>query len=83
MRMTVFVIAAVAAHAAWADDAPPCACVAKGKRWAQGDSICLNGRTLTCGMMRNVSAWLTGDQSCVPEQARSDSQLSTAEKNLL
>jgi hypothetical protein len=49
---------------------PSCACVAQGKRWAQGESICVNNKVLRCGMSGNVSAWIASEDSC-PEQQSS------------
>lgn len=44
---------------------PSCACVAQGKRWAQGDEACISGLLMVCGMNQNISAWQSLAQSCV------------------
>lgn len=36
---------------------PSCACVARGKRWAQGEEVCLAGIRMICGMNQNITTW--------------------------
>jgi hypothetical protein len=36
---------------------PNCACVAQGKRWAQGEEVCIAGISMVCGMNQNISTW--------------------------
>ncbi len=43
---------------------PSCACVAKGKRWAQGEEACISGLRMVCGMNQNISTWESLGQSC-------------------
>lgn len=43
---------------------PSCACVAQGKRWAQGEEVCLAGLRMVCGMEQNVTTWKSLGQSC-------------------
>lgn len=46
------------------DADPSCACVAQGKRWAQGEEACLAGMRMVCGMEQNVTTWKSLGQSC-------------------
>jgi hypothetical protein len=55
---------------------PPCACVAQGKRWAQGERICIKGKVLTCGMSGNLSTWVPSQEACLPRTVRSVSKRS-------
>lgn len=43
---------------------PSCACVAQGKRWAQGEEVCLAGLRMVCGMNQNITTWQSLGQSC-------------------
>lgn len=43
---------------------PSCACVAQGKRWAQGEVACFAGQRMVCGMNQNVTAWKSLGQPC-------------------
>jgi hypothetical protein len=43
---------------------PSCACVARGKRWAQGEEACIAGLRMVCGMNQNISAWQSLGLSC-------------------
>ena len=43
---------------------PSCACVAQGRRWAQGDQVCIAGQTMICGMNQNISTWKNLGLSC-------------------
>jgi hypothetical protein len=43
---------------------PSCACVAQGKRWAQGEVACFAGQQMVCGMSQNVTTWKTLGQPC-------------------
>jgi hypothetical protein len=43
---------------------PSCACVAQGKRWAQGDEVCLSGLRMVCTMNQNITSWQSLGQSC-------------------
>jgi hypothetical protein len=43
---------------------PPCACVAQGRRWSQGDEVCISGLRMVCGMSQNISTWRNLGQSC-------------------
>jgi hypothetical protein len=47
-----------------ADSVPPCACVAFGKRYAQGETICINGEIRRCGMSQNLSSWRQENRPC-------------------
>ncbi len=46
------------------DADPSCACVAQGKRWAQGEEACLSGVRMVCGMEQNVTTWKSLGTSC-------------------
>lgn len=46
------------------DADPSCACVAQGKRFAQGDEVCLAGLQMICGMNQNISTWKSLGTSC-------------------
>jgi hypothetical protein len=50
---------------------PSCACIADGKRFSQGETICLNGLSMTCGTNQNISAWVSKGKQCSPDQLRS------------
>jgi hypothetical protein len=43
---------------------PSCACVAQGRRWAQGEVACISGVSMTCGMNQNVTTWKSLGTSC-------------------
>jgi hypothetical protein len=43
---------------------PPCACVAKGVRFGQGEEACLMGQRMTCGMNSNMSSWVATGEAC-------------------
>jgi hypothetical protein len=43
---------------------PSCACIAQGKRWSQGEEVCLAGLRMICGMNQNISTWKSLGQSC-------------------
>jgi hypothetical protein len=43
---------------------PNCACVAQGKRWAQGEEACISGISMVCGMNQNVTTWKSLGTSC-------------------
>lgn len=43
---------------------PSCACIAQGKRWSQGEEVCLAGLRMVCGMNQNISTWKSLGQSC-------------------
>jgi hypothetical protein len=43
---------------------PSCACIAKGKRFAQGEEACIGGTSMVCGMNQNVTAWKSLGQPC-------------------
>jgi hypothetical protein len=61
---------------------PSCACVAQGKRFAQGEVACISGVRMVCGMNQNISAWLSQGEACQVSSLRaSDGQL-TVQKML-
>jgi hypothetical protein len=41
-----------------------CKCVAKGRRWSQGEKLCINGTFRLCGMSQNIAAWLPVGAPC-------------------
>jgi hypothetical protein len=43
---------------------PSCACVAQGKRFAQGETACIYGQRMVCGMNQNISAWQNAGGAC-------------------
>jgi hypothetical protein len=43
---------------------PNCACVAQGRRWAQGEEACIGGISMVCGMSQNVTTWKSSGKSC-------------------
>ncbi len=46
------------------DKDPSCACVAQGKRWAQGEVACISGRSMKCSMNQNLASWASIGESC-------------------
>jgi hypothetical protein len=48
----------------FSDSDPSCACVAQGKRFAQGEEACISGLRMVCGMTQNVTSWKSSGQSC-------------------
>jgi hypothetical protein len=48
----------------FSSDDPSCACVAQGKRWAQGEEACISGIRMVCGMSLNMTTWKSSGQSC-------------------
>jgi hypothetical protein len=44
---------------------PNCACVAQGKRWAQGEQACISGLRMVCGMSQNVTTWQSLGAACL------------------
>jgi hypothetical protein len=49
---------------------PNCACVAQGRRWAQGEEVCIAGQSMVCGMNQNISSWKNLGQSCQVSSAK-------------
>jgi hypothetical protein len=49
---------------------PNCACVAQGRRWAQGEEVCIAGQSMICGMNQNISSWKNLGQSCQVSSAK-------------
>jgi hypothetical protein len=48
----------------FSDADPNCACVAQGKRWAQGEEACIAGISMVCGMNQNISTWKSLGTAC-------------------
>ncbi len=50
---------------------PPCRCVFKGRRYEQGDMVCIKlpgsvERSVRCGLMLNNTSWITAPGACTP-----------------
>ena len=52
-----------------------CQCLAKGRRFEQGEIACVDGHRLQCAMSQNVSSWNPLPGSCHPAEVSEGSPL--------
>jgi hypothetical protein len=70
LRALVWLLLSTATtNAAEAAPQPSCACIAQGKRFAQGETACIYGQRMVCSMNQNISAWKSDGGSCQVSQS--------------